>query len=187
VLRSRLPHAALLALLGGTACSNDYQAPTADQPHALVEFERDYDRSAGLLLEERLLVLDQPAFEASSEVSSLGRPHVDMLLLHPGPTRIDVVADFVHYEYRTFLETYYVNGRSSYRYVTRRIRILDATCSAREWFSAAEGGRYVLAFGIGTEGTCNAICTLDREPGAAGEPEPCPQLTATEKLELDAR
>jgi hypothetical protein len=187
VLRSRHPPVALLALLGAAACSNDYHAPSAEQPHAVLEFERDYDRSAGLVLEERLFVLDQPAFEAASDVSTLGRPRIDMLLLHPEPTRIDVVADFVHYEYRMFLETYYVNGRPSSRYVTRRVRILDATCGDHQWLSPTEGGRYVLSFGISADGTCRSSCFLDRDPGEDGDPVACPRPTATEKLELDAR
>lgn len=173
------------ALVGLSGCSNDYQAPTPDQPHAVLELERDYDSSAGLILEERLFVLDQPAFEAASDVSSLGLPRIDMVLLRPEPTRLELWAEFVHYEYRVFWETYYIDGRPSSRYVTRRIRIVDAACRGTEWLAPEVDGRYVLSFQRNEAGLCSIGCRVDQRNGE--DPVACPLPSASEKIELESR
>ncbi|HSC86298.1 MAG TPA: hypothetical protein VLC09_03475 [Polyangiaceae bacterium] len=183
---SLAPWLAVGLALASAGCSDDYQAPTVDEPHAVIEFERDYDRTAGTVLEERLRVSGQSAFTAESDVSTLGLPRIDMLLVRPEPMRLDIDAVFVHYDYRWVWETYYSGGRPYSRMVWRPVRLVLAACDGLAWLSPRDGERYVLSFQVDEAGACVTDCWVDDDDAEPADRVPCPQPSATERSELES-
>jgi len=175
----------LSVLLGAcvlSGCGDSYVPPTSDEPHARLQFERDYDVTAGTTLLEDLRLLGQSAFSAASDVNSLGRTRVEMLLVRPEATEISVSAQFVHYQY-VLVQLYSGGSYPSSRWVYRRVQISDGYCGDSIWIDPSEGATYVLAFGTKPGEKCKLECFEESEDSDTRKP--CPLPTAEEKISLD--
>jgi hypothetical protein len=194
MLLLRRSHPSLFATLWALSlggCSNSYSPPTADQPHALVKFERRYEGVTGRYLDEELDVMDQEAFSLESEVSRLGLARIDEVLIHPHATQLTAMSSFFHYETRLVQEAYYgsFSGGSSYqsipsyRWVYRTVRVTDAGCADSVWLSPAEGATYRVRLEMTNAFSCQLTCETEQADG--GDPLPCPPPTLQEKLDAD--
>ena len=89
-LQSALRPARTLAVaawaLLGSACVKAYQAPTADQPHALVKIRRAYHVSAGTDLHEYANIGEFRAL-VEQRAASQSEARTTAILVHPGPAR----------------------------------------------------------------------------------------------------
>ncbi len=119
-MRRRFRALPLLTLAGAlTSCAGmrPYQAPTAEQPHALVKLRRSYDTVAGTGLAEYADVAGMTDDDARSGRAYAGRveaslgttPRTDAVLVHPEqPLELAIGSGFFHMETRQVQEPYTV-------------------------------------------------------------------------------
>jgi hypothetical protein len=86
-----------------------YQAPTANEPHAVVQVRRVYKTIAGTELDDHTYIDGQVALadQASPEAAKFER--VSSVLVYPRPTWLGVGSSFYHLEQRYVYESYLDN------------------------------------------------------------------------------
>jgi hypothetical protein len=97
---------AVVALLLSSACVPRYKPPSADQPHAIVKVRRTYESVDGERLRESVQIGGHRALHAEEPGKIAESTRVDATLMHPGPARLEVRAEFFHSEMRTVREQY---------------------------------------------------------------------------------
>ena len=193
-LQSALRPARTLAVaawaLLGSACVKAYQAPTADQPHALVKIRRAYHVSAGTDLHEYANIGEFRAL-VEQRAASQSEARTTAILVHPGPARWKVGSEFSHMELRmvreqysqqvpyTALETYNCGSGTSYRTCTRsatryrtetrwrtvqkHVRVSDGACHGAAAHQARQGSVYLLQYSYSGPKVCSLQC-LEQRP-----------------------
>jgi hypothetical protein len=194
------------ALLG---CVHTYEAPSPDQPHAVVKIRRTYEQTAGVQLHESLNVDEYRAYGQTIDAEMARSPRNDAVLVHPRPATMSVDATFFHHETKRVMETYteqepysttesYSCGTgtsfrtctrpttkyrsvSKTRWVTKTVEVVDKTCQAAVRFAPARNASYLLQYTFQDHKACALSC-FEQTPDPAGglRNSPCPVAPAVE-------
>ena len=192
-LQSALRPGRTLALavwaLAGSGCVKAYQAPTADQPHAVVKIRRAYHVSAGTNLQEYANIGEFRAL-AEQRAASQSEARTTALLVHPGPARWKVGSEFSHTELRMVreqysqqvpyhaTETYSCGTGTSHRMCTRsvtryrtetkwrtvqkQVKVSDGACHGAAAHQARQGSVYLLQYSYSGPKVCSLQCMEQR-------------------------
>lgn len=140
----------VVILLATLSCAHlirpNYDAPSANEPHAVIKIRRVYETQVGTTLSESFLIDNKNALSTSRESSSASTPETDGLLVHPKAAAFVFSSSFTHTETRMVTESYTENtteyvtesyncggfgSNSSYRTCTRSVPKTHSTTKFR--------------------------------------------------------
>jgi hypothetical protein len=193
--------ALVLASIGLGGCVHKYEAPLADQPHAVVKIRRAYASRAGTTLSESAFIGKYQVL-AQDRAAELDETQTTAVRVHPGPIEWQVASAYTHQEMQRVQEHYteqepytttesYSCGtgtnqrtctrsvtryhtRSKTRWVSRQVTITDAECSSRARQLAEVNRVYLLQYSYTGPDICSLLC-LEQVPRDDGhfDTKPC--------------
>jgi hypothetical protein len=189
------------ASIGAGGCVHKYEAPLANQPHAIVKIRRAYATHAGTTLSEsafigkyRVLAQERPA--------ELDETQTSAVRVHPGPIAWRIESAYTHTEMQlvqehyseqvpyTDTETYNCSTGRNWqtctrtvtryrseqrtRWVNRQVTVTDAECTGRTRQIAEVGHVYLLQYSYTAHDICSLVC-LEQASRADGQfdSKPC--------------
>lgn len=174
-----------IASIALSGCVHKYEAPLADQPHALVKIRRAYASRAGTTLSESAFIGKYQVL-AQDRAAELDETQTTAVRVHPGPIAWEVASAYTHQEMQQVQEHYteqepytttesYSCGsgtssrtctrtvtryhtRSKTRWVNRQVTVTDAQCSSRTRQLAEVGHVYLLQYSYTGPDICSLLC-----------------------------
>jgi len=164
-----------------TGCMQQYRAPGPDQPHATIEFRRNYAFQAGSVLDEQLVVNGTLTFEASDNSISAKKRRTDSVLVPPGQHELQVSLSFAHMVKQVVQELEDCGGydppETCHGPKSREDVVVDAACQQRLELDVRDGQLYVLQLDFQDAKNCSLECFV---PTLAGngtlQDVPCPAV-----------
>jgi hypothetical protein len=151
----RLLSVALALFVAG--CATVYERPTDDDPHAIIEYRRVYDpqdpQSMRESLQERLMIEDHVAYEATIHAAVAQGPRVDEVRVRAEPSTFTASVRFFHLAQR---------GLGA-------VPVTDDSCSRAVQFRPADGRTYVLELSF-RDDVCSLSC-VEQASGPGGGPQ----------------
>ena len=145
------------------------QAPTPDQPHATIEFRRNYAFHVGSFLEERLVVNGTLTFEASDNSISAKKQRTDSVLVRPGQHELEASVRFAHMVKQVVQELYdcgaYDAPPQCRAPKSPEDVVVDATCQQRLGLDVQAGQLYVLQLDFQDAKNCSVHCFVQTLAG----------------------
>jgi hypothetical protein len=192
-----------LASIGLVGCVHKYEAPLANQPHAIVKIRRAYASHAGTTLSEAAFIGKYQVLE-QERGAELDETQTTAVRVHPGPIAWKVRSTYTHTEMRRVQERYteqepyttterYSCGtstcsrtvtryrsQSKTRWVNRQVTVTDATCTSQARQLAEVGHVYLLQYSYTGPEICSLLC-VEQAPRADGQfdSKPCAVPPAT--------
>jgi hypothetical protein len=191
----------IAASIGASGCVHKYEAPLANQPHAIVKIRRAYASRAGSTLNESAFI-DKYQVLAEERPAELDETQTTAVRVHPGPITWRVGSTYTHTEMQqvqeryteqvpyTSMETYNCGTGTNYRtctrtvtrytteyktrWVTRQVTVTDAECTSRTRQLAEVGHVYLLQYSYTGPDICSLLC-LEQAPRDDGQfdSKPC--------------
>lgn len=158
-----------------------YHAPTPDQPHATVEFRRNYAFHVGSFLFEQLVVDGTLTFEASDNSISATKHRSDSVLVRPGLHDLEASASFAHTVKQLVQELEDCGGYDESRTCrgpkSREDLVVDSACQQRLMLNVQEGQLYVLQLDVQDVKACSVRCSVQTLAGNGDLKDvPCPAV-----------
>jgi len=170
----------LSSLLAATAgCMPQYRGITPDQPHATIEFRRNYASYAGSSFYEQLVVSGTRVFGASDKSTSAKMPRTDSVLVRPGRHKLEASVRFTHVVKQMVQELYDCGGYDQPPTCrgpkSQDDLVLDAACHQQLGLDVQAGQLYVLQLDLQDANNCSVQCFVQTLAGN-GELKnvPCP-------------
>jgi len=190
-----------IASIGLCGCVHKYEAPLANQPHAVVKIRRAYASHAGSTLSESAFIGKYQVM-AQDRPAELDETQTTAVRVHPGPIAWNVSSAYTHTEMQrvqehyteqvpyTTTETYSCGTGTSYRtctrtvtryntqsktrWVTKQVTVTDAACSSQTRQLAEVGHVYLLQYSYTAHDICSLLC-VEQAPRADGhfDTKPC--------------
>jgi hypothetical protein len=197
----RLLSAITIASIGLSGCVHKYEAPLANQPHALVKIRRAYASHAGSTLSETAFIGEYQVME-QDRAAELDETQTTAVRVHPGPVAWKVSSAYTHTEtqrvqenyteqepytttesyscgtgtnYRTCTRTVTrYHSRQKTRWVNKQVTVVDAECSSETRQLAEVGHVYLLQYSYTAHDICSLLC-VEQAPRADGQfdTKPC--------------
>lgn len=167
------------ALPATTGCTQRYHAPTQDQPHAIIEFRRNYAFHAGSFLHEQLVVDRTQTFEASDNSITVKMVRSDSVLIRPGQHQLEASASFTHMVKQVVQELDDCGGYDAPRTCRgpKSVEdvVVDAECHRQLSLDVQEGQLYLLQLDLQDAKTCSLSCFVQTLAGSGDVKNmPCP-------------
>jgi hypothetical protein len=189
------------ASIGASGCVHKYEAPLANQPHAIVKIRRAYATHDGETLTESAFIGKHLVLE-QERPAELDETQTTAVRVHPGPVAWRVGSAYTHTEMRrvqenyseqvpyTATETYSCGTGTNYktctrtvtryryeqktRWVNRQVTVTDAECTSQTRQLAEVGHVYLLQYSYTGPDICSLVC-LEQAPRADGQfdSKPC--------------
>lgn len=191
----------VLAASAASGCVHKYEAPLANQPHAIVKIRRAYASHAGDMLTESAFIGRDQVME-QSRAAELDATQTTAVRVHPGPIAWKVGSTYSHTEMQTVQEhyteqepymaseTYNCGSGTTYRTCTRmvthyrsqpktrwvqkRVTVVDAACSSQARQLAEVGHVYLLQYSFTAHEICSLLCLEQTQrEGGQFDTKPC--------------
>lgn len=184
-----------------TGCVHKYEAPLANQPHAIVKIRRAYASHAGETLTESAFIGEYQVLE-QNRAADLDETQTTAVRVHPGPLAWKVSSTYTHTEMQHVQEHYteqvpysatesYSCGTgtsartctrmvtryrtaSKTRWVNKQVTVTDAQCKSQTRQLAEVGHMYLLQYSYTGPDICSLLC-VEQAPRADGQfdTKPC--------------
>lgn len=190
-----------MVALCASGCVHKYEAPLANQPHAIVKIRRSYASRAGETLTESAFI-DKYQVMEQQRPAELDETQTNAVRVHPGPIAWRVGAAYTHTEMQhvqehyteqvpyTTTESYNCGSGTNYRtctrtathyrseqktrWVNKQVTVTDAECTSHARQLAEVGHVYLLQYSYTGPEICSLVC-LEQAPRDDGQfdSKPC--------------